>query len=81
MQVFVLVDAWVDWAVLSLIIVSIRMVLLKNIILPLLLLSHEVLLLLIHIWVPNSVVVHHVLVFVVGLSNMIRLHLLVQVVT
>ena len=81
MHIFVLVDAWVDWAVLSLIIVSVRMVLLKNIILPLLLLSHEVLLLLIHIWVPNSVVVHHVLVFVVGLSNMIRLHLLVQVVT
>ena len=81
MHIFVLVDAWVDWAVLSLIIVSVRMVLLKNIILPLLLLSHEVLLLLIHIWVPNSVVVHHVLVFVVGLSNMIGLHLLIQVVT
>ena len=79
-HVFVLVDAWGDWAVLSLIIVSVCLVLFEKVVLLLLLLSYEVLLLLIHVWVPNSVVVHHVLVVVVGLSDVVGLHLLVQVV-
>ena len=80
MHVLILVDAWGDWAVLSLIIVSVRLVLFEKVVLLLLLLSYEVLLLLIHVGVPNSVVVHHVLVLVVGLSDVVRLHLLVQVV-